>query len=596
MSSADGAACAGAVYTGGQALIQPRDVAGSKRSQKAWSLEEDRTLRKMVRQKGPCWQLLADMDCWSERTVAMLKGRWQRLAKLPTQADGPEEETNLLGGLVDNGDAAGGRTEHVGSAIHVALAWAFDGARSSSEALDVVRSRRGMHPGVAAALSMGRMELGRHSGAGSQRLAHKGWCSGISRSSAQEARTELTPQHAKWVKLWRLSEGGGKTGWMLCHFDSAVKRLRKREQLKHPTWSATRVRVRCDNLRLSVEERDALKMTYVARDAQTLHTVLASGATSTWVCGAAAGEGHYVSACAIAAMMGYSTRSGVVWHARKLMSEAQLLSALGDSIYLPFAEALVRAALQRLRSEARAAPMAVYGSFYSGGIDAFAVALRRIHGSVDVAFVAEREACRREVLEAAHAPREVFSKVQEAGAEAPAATWVSWTSPCKMVTQALPVPTSERKRKRTEAASGVAKAAEALTEYVARHLPLVILAEQASGMATHNKQAHAEAQEALMRLPYACWSEVADAARSFGAPHRRNRLGWVLVRLDAVQGRVPRACVGDWWLRQGGCLSCGAGLAAGRCVIEECTSCDGAATSPPALPPPAPPTPIPPSP
>ena len=529
-------------------------------------------LRRLVRQKGPYWILMASMDCWSGRSAAMLRCRWQRLSQLPTPVDGPEVEAAPLAGLGGSGAIAEARTARAYNVTPATLAWAFRGANSTSEALGVVRSRRGMHPGVSAALSMGRLGLERHDGPGSQRLAHKGWCSAISRSSTQTARTEPTPQHAKWVKLWRLTEGGGKGGWMLCHFDSAVKRLRKREQLTYPTWPAKRIRERCNNLRLSVEERDELQMTYVAKDAQTLHTVMASGATSTWVCGTAAGEGAYVSACAIAAMMGYSTRTGVVWHARKLMTEAQLLAALGDSLYLPFAEALVRAALRRLRPEAWEEVVAVYGSFYSGGIDAFAVAIRRVLGSLDVAFVAEREVDRCKVLKAAHAPREVFREVRKAGAEAPAAAWVSWTSSCKKLTQALPVPAKDRKRKREEAAGGVATAAEALTEYVVRQMPLVILAEQSSGMATHNKQAHAEAQEALMRLPYACWSETVDAAKSFGAPHRRIRIGWVLVRLDVVLGRVPKACVGEWWLQQGDCSVCGAGLAAGRCVIEECGS------------------------
>ena len=513
------------------------------------------------------------MDCWSERTEAMLRCRWQRLSQLPAPVDGTEEEAARLAGLGNSGAIVVTRAEHAHNVTPATLAWAFGGAGSTAEALGVIRGRRGMHSGVSAASSMGRLGLERYDGPGSQRLAHKGWCSAISRSSAQSARTEPTPQHAKWVKLWKLSEGGGKGGWMLCHFDSAVKRLRKRERLAHPTWTAARIREHCNNLRLTVEERDELQMTYVAGDAQILHTVMASGATSTWVCGAAAGEGSYVSACAIAAMMGYSTRTGVVWHARKIMTEAQLLAALGDSIYLPFAEALVRAARRRLRPEAWEGVVAEYGSLYSGGIDAFAVAIRRVLGSLDVAFVAEREKDRCEVLKAAHAPREVFGEVRKAGAEAPAAAWVSWTASCRLLTQALPVLAKDRKRKREEAAGGVAAAAAALSEYVVRHLPSVILAEQSSGMATHNKLAHAEAQEALMKLPYACWSEVVDAAKSFGAPHRRVRIGWVLVRLDMVLGRVPRACVGEWWLQQGDCVACGAGLAAGRCVIEECGSC-----------------------
>ena len=125
---------------------------------------------------------------------------------------------------------------------------------------------------------------------------------------------------------------------------------------------------------------------------------MASRPQETWVCGPAAGKGHYVSGCCSASFMGYPIDSGVILHARRLLSEEALLSILGDTVYLPFAEALAQFAWDRLLPIWRS--KATYGSFYSGGVDAFAAALRRLLKRVDVIFMAELLVERRELLEA----------------------------------------------------------------------------------------------------------------------------------------------------------------------------------------------------
>ena len=401
------------------------------------------------------------------------------------------------------------------------------------------------------------------------------WREAVTRVSSSDARTQPTPQHARWIQLWQLEDDGGKGGVMLCHFRSAIRKLRRRVQKTHPTWPAAKVREHCNQAALTIGERDELGLVaYPGRRARgkAVHTLLASRPQETWVCGPAAGKGHYVSGCCSASFMGYPIDSGVILHARRLLSEEALLSILGDTVYLPFAEALAQFAWDRLLPIWRS--KATYGSFYSGGVDAFAAALRRLLKRVDVIFMAELLVERRELLEASYSPRHVYAKASEAAAEAPPAAWVSWTAPCREVTQALVIPTGKRKRAQLRAARGIALHMESLITFVVRCAPIVVLGEQSSGMATHNRQAHKEAVEVMMSLPYACWTEVVEAAVLYNAPSRRKRIGWVLIRLDALTCRVPARCVGQWWLQMGECKGCGAGLADGRCVIEGCSSAE----------------------
>jgi hypothetical protein len=545
------------------------------RSYGLFSAEEVARLREDVRQLGQKWAAIAALDCWSHRSAESLRNRWKRLPKEGNRrSGGPVPESAVEDSIASEvQDVSGNAQQSEAQLILSSASWAFRSTPTMAERLTAVKGRAGMHGGRSAIQSMGNLDLQRQEGEGSRRDAHGHWRQAVKRANIAEARTTPTPQHAKWIQLWQLEDDCGEGGYMLCHFRSATLKLRAREQKSHPTWSAAAVRKHCNQLALTISERDELGLTVYqgsrAKD-KVVHTLLASRPQETWVCGPAAGRGHYVSACCAAAFMGYPTNSGVIWHARRLLPEEEVLSILGDSVYLPFAEALARFAWGKLCS--RWLLMATYGSFYSGGVDAFAAALRRLLKRLDTIFIAELLEERRELLVESYAPRHVFVKAADAALKAPSVVWASWTAPCRKVTQALAIPSGKRERAQHQAAKGVALHMESLTTYVVRCFPIVVLGEQSSGMATHNHQAHEEAVEVMMRLPYACWTELVDVAVRYGAPTRRKRIGWVLIRLDALSCRVPKSCVGQWWLQMGECKSCGAGLADGRCVIEGCSS------------------------
>jgi hypothetical protein len=378
------------------------------------------------------------------------------------------------------------------------------------------------------------------------------------------------------VHNWQLHDDGGHGGLLLCHFETALSKLMRREAGAYPAMTTQQLRAHCIQLKISVAERDELQMVARPADGTVMRTVLASGATRTWIGGPAAGAGCYFSGCAVAAMMGHVTNhAGVVRTARRLVSDEELIRGLGDSVYLPFAESVVGHAFNVVDPRWLSPKHATYGSFYSGMIDAFASATKRALREVgtevlDVLFAAELEQARREVLRWGEYPRQVHSTSMAAALMAPFATWVSWTPSCRMVSTAAVVAAEGREEASRAAAEDAAEAVETLMAYVARCAPIGIFGEQSSGMVTHYREAHKEVVERLMRLPYACWTGTADAAGAFQAAHRRRRVGWALVRLDALRCRVPKACVGAWWLTAGGCERCGAGLAAGCCVLEEC--------------------------
>jgi len=45
----------------------------------------------------------------------------------------------------------------------------------------------------------------------------------------------------------------------------------------------------------------------------------------------------------------------------------------------------------------------------------------------------------------------------------------------------------------------------------------------------------------------------------------------MVIRFDLLREPVSDDAIGEWWLRAGGCLRCGAGLAAGKCICAACS-------------------------
>ena len=562
-----GTSLAHGLSTNPKAVAQ-RAARGAKRQRLPWSEAENTRLVQDVRQMGSSWAAIAAHSCWDHRTAQQLRCRWAEISSRHMERQATAKYGSPTVDQTDMMDAAATAQMRA----QPSFAWAFDGATSVTGSEQVMAARHGRHAELEPRNCMGAMRLTGDNLGLLHRQAGRSLASALERSSMADARVVPTPQHQRWIRQWRLSDDAGRGGFIICNFRSAARKLYKDTSRSHPGWSHAQVLQSCNTRWLTVQQRDDLGLACGPREQVALHTFLASGASLTWIGGPAAGDGCYLSACTVAALMGFKVNTGIVLTARRLLCEREVFRALGDSLHLPFAEALVCNGVGRLRAELLGTASYTYGSFFSGCIDAFAEATRRVLGRVTMQFASELERQRRLVLREGYGFQEVHSTAMAAAMMAPPAFIVSWTASCRPLSQAPAVATADRAAKLTTACESVEEALEPLRAYVARCMPVLIVGENTSGMVTHHRSAHGLVVEGLMSMPYACWTEMVDCADRFRAAHHRNRVGWVLVRMDALGCRVPRACVGRWWLDAGECASCGAGLLAGACILEECCS------------------------
>ena len=334
---------------------------------------------------------------------------------------------------------------------------------------------------------------------------------------------------------------------------------------------------------LTVSERDDLGLVRYQYDGP-LWTMTASWSGRMWIGGEGAQGGFYLSTGLHALMMGMDRLSGNFRRAERLMNQSQLREAVGCSIQLAWGAALMAAADSRVVGGLGD----TYGSLWSGSIDMGYEATKQIvrarhpERSLEQVFAAESGSLQREVLQARH-PREVHSTAEAAALVAPRCSTLFASAPCWLVSTAGS--SGDWGQKQLDASMCSWDASETIQEYVCRNMPDVVASEQSSGMQTHHPKAHDAFNGGLLQLPYACFQTLTDAT-SLGAAEHRLRMGWVLVRLDRLTAPVEDAALGAWWLKEGGCPTCGAGLAAGRCVRMACAAGASwalATTSPPAM-------------
>ena len=463
--------------------------------------------------------------------------------------------------------------------------WACDGAVTMDDAMEATDRRLGLACGAEAGACMGDLRLtapvGKRKEALRQRAAGRSGCSSLKTlgkraiGALRDARRTPTVLHAALIANWRLGEAAAGQDFIICDFRVAVKKRRKLLRKLHPEWQRAQVDERLRSERLTVAERDSLGLVVRPRGRKRLATILASaGGANAWLGGPAAGAGCYLTGTLKALWMGMSIRSGSVVRARRLLGEEGLAELVGDSIYEPFATSLVEFGDEWAQQEQG---VRTYGSLFSGGFDAFAQSIRRVHGAVDVGFVAEIRPERRQLLRWEYAPKAVFSTASAAALMATPQGTVAWSAPCVDVSKARVVTREERPQAVLRAKENMLEAAEDLVEYAVRCLPIVILGEQAGGLVSHYREVHEALTDRLLQLPYAWWLGVVDTAAIFKAPCNRVRVGIVGVRLDKLVRPVPRRCVGAWWLEGGDCSGCGARRADGRCILAECEDAMGAA-------------------
>lgn len=320
-----------------------------------------------VRQMGNAWNNMAVQAYWLAlgRTAESLRCRWKRMASggcargygAPTLAT----------------DATAVAEQAARMEIVQAWRWGCDGATRLEEAEKVVAGREGMPVGKQAAECMGDLCL---DGSDNQkhRNGHWGWAQAVNRlgrgngTALAGARVLLTPLHARLVLNWRLHETASGRGMLVCDFKAATKKMRRIWRKQLPGISKVELDDMLWSTCLTVEERDAHRLVAYSGQRRKLGTILASGTATAWLGGPQAPHGGcYLSGTLKSAWMGMNVQQGAAKRARQMLGEAGLASLVGDSVYLPFAEALIQFASSVARTDANTYHCTVVGWTHSPG-------------------------------------------------------------------------------------------------------------------------------------------------------------------------------------------------------------------------------------
>ena len=169
-----------------------------------------------------------------------MKDRWRQLAR--------EMELETIGGRPPATVSEWQAEDHMTRATQQAAAqmiwsWSCRGAVSAEQAEMVMAQRRGMREAAEAGKCMGDMkaeELKDQRLGARYRATNRGWGNldkFLRKSGAgllAEARTDPTPLHADLIWAWRLDETSSGRGLLVCHFDAALKKMRKLVGQEHP--------------------------------------------------------------------------------------------------------------------------------------------------------------------------------------------------------------------------------------------------------------------------------------------------------------------------------------------------------------------------
>lgn len=281
--------------------------------------------------------------------------------------------------------------------------------------------------------------------------------------------------------------------------------------------------------RMTWQERDRLRL--VTQPGEALPTIVGTKSNVLWLGGPAMGPGRCMSNGELAGLMLVRGGRRLLETARRLgFKEPQLWEMLADSVYIRFAEMLVRNAMAML-----AAPLEGilrYGSMCSGGVDAFFLAVREAGFVAVHATASEKVEARRLLLCELYEVESPFALMEEqAEAFEGQLSILAATFSCALLSKARRVEKGGWAAAKARARARLALDASPLCRLVTASRPAVLLLEQTDGLRTHHPQALADLQEALGCLPYV-WRHGSVDAFDLGAGHHRVRLGWAGVRND----------------------------------------------------------------
>jgi hypothetical protein len=360
---------------------------------------------------------------------------------------------------------------------------------------------------------------------------------------------------AQYVQLWKLDECAAGQSLLLCEYQRAENLMCTRVRKEMAAGcSAAEVLRRVRETQLTVAQRDAYGLVFYPED--TLTTLTVGGARRWYVGGGHRLAGGLLQASEVAALMGFSSYPGKARGRKRARAEMwaavertvpahRRWDAAADSIPMALAEPLMQVAAEGARSvrrkvrrsgsarskprgsAARATGPLRYASIGSGACDVLFHALREVAGPMGGAtheWAAELEEDRQRAVAEATFTRRVHTQAlseavfHEASVDILAVTWS-----CKGVSTAPHVGQKESERR---AWSTVADMVAATEGYAKRGKPRVIVMEQASGLATHHRKAHAWLNERMRALPYV-WKTGVFSAADYGGTQGRLRVLWV---------------------------------------------------------------------
>ena len=351
---------------------------------------------------------------------------------------------------------------------------------------------------------------------------------------AEPDRNHRTERAVTFTKLWDLHTAAPGVKVMAVVFKRAVA-IAKAELVRRgipPSEVYER--------RISWQERDSLGLTFTMED--TLPTLLAEHDQVPFLCGPAMGEGRFLRADELAQKMGLDTTTApFTVLVRRLPSIKVVYEAVALSLHRAFADFLACKGWEAA-GWAGSQEVRTYASLYSGGVDAFYLACRRL-GPLKHRLAAEKDERRALVLEESFNVQEVVhggEAAQRAAAEfegdvdiVTATPDCCWVSTAATLTGSASDQGRARKARDKTAAAELMAAAEALAALCEKAKPTLILLEQADALRTHHVELYKRFNARLRSIDgygYHWWHGCIEVAEAAGSPTRRRRLGWMAAR------------------------------------------------------------------
>ena len=322
-----------------------------------------------------------------------------------------------------------------------------------------------------------------------------------------------TTRQATLLRMWRLDQPRSRP--FLCNLHRAERLVR--DYLERQGVPRHELREALLSTQLSVAQSDELGLAYWPGD--VLHTITRSNSNLFWTC-APGGRRGFLTSPELASLMGLG-RQGAVPAARRAGVKAYRLNGwLADSV----PHRLAAHCAQIATESASPGEEWCVGSLFSGTFDALAEGFRASKVTTRRTFAAESDELRAEVLSAACAPEVLYPSVEHAARACPPVDALVASPPCKHVSRA---------GKGGRCHPSVMQHVRLICDTVRRARPRAVIIEQSDGLRTHRPAEYSQMCVMLDELGYVWHHTCVEAHADYRVPHRRKRLLWVGLRVDA---------------------------------------------------------------